>query len=252
MSNDRLPTEFWIQAQLRRFNAAGTGAYLLRRGDTERGTVLVRLIGKDGTRILIQVRDLDGKLAWLGVKEGAVLSNPDADAYVDAYADAPQESSRYQILQSRVNRKLKPQRSNTRRRPSGGSVISRADSTNSRSSASTSKTYRRYSRREKGKGADHDDDHEDGHGHGQEQRSRRFCDSGCLPSCLPTVGLGVGACLQSVVLCNQLGGYSYGGLGYGYGYGYGLGSYYGYGYGYPSSCTPALPVATVPYGTCLY
>jgi hypothetical protein len=83
MSNDRLPTEFWIQAQLRRFNAAGTGAYLLRRGDTERGTVLVRLIGKDGTRILIQVRDLDGKLAWLGVKEGAVLSNPDADAYVD-------------------------------------------------------------------------------------------------------------------------------------------------------------------------
>jgi hypothetical protein len=83
MSNDRLPTEFWVQAQLRRFNAAGTGAYLLRRGDTERGTVLVRLIGKDGTRILIQVRDLDGKLAWLGVKEGAVLSNPDADAYVD-------------------------------------------------------------------------------------------------------------------------------------------------------------------------
>jgi hypothetical protein len=83
MTNDRLPTEFWIQAQLRRFNATGTGAYLLRRGDTERGTVLVRLIGKDGTRILIQVRDLDGKLAWLGVKEGAVLSNPDADAYVD-------------------------------------------------------------------------------------------------------------------------------------------------------------------------
>jgi hypothetical protein len=83
MTNDRLPTEFWVQAQLRRFNAAGTGAYLLRRGDTERGTVLVRLIGKQGTRILIQVRDLDGKLAWMGVKEGAVLSNPDADAYVD-------------------------------------------------------------------------------------------------------------------------------------------------------------------------
>jgi hypothetical protein len=83
MSNDRLPTEFWIQAQLRRFNACGTGAYLLRRGDTERGTVLVRLIGREGTRILIQVRDLDGKLAWMGVKEGAVLSNPEADAYVD-------------------------------------------------------------------------------------------------------------------------------------------------------------------------
>ena len=87
MSSDRLPTEFWVQAQLRRFNAAGTGAYLLRRGDTERGTVLVRLIGHDGTRILIQVRDLDGKLAWMGVKEGAVLSNADADAYVDRAVD---------------------------------------------------------------------------------------------------------------------------------------------------------------------
>jgi hypothetical protein len=83
MSNDRLPTEFWVQSHLRRFNASGTGAYLLRRGDTERGTVLVRLVGREGTRILTQVRDLNGKLAWMGVKEGVVLSNPDADAYVE-------------------------------------------------------------------------------------------------------------------------------------------------------------------------
>jgi hypothetical protein len=82
MSGDRLPTDFWVQAQLRRFNTQGTGAYLLRKGDAERGTVLVRLAGRDGTRILIQVRDIDGKLAWMGVKEGAILTDPDADAYV--------------------------------------------------------------------------------------------------------------------------------------------------------------------------
>jgi hypothetical protein len=87
MSSDRLPTDFWVQAQLRRFNAAGTGAYLLRRGDTERGTVLVRLVGRDGTRILIQVRDIDGKLAWMGVKDGTVLSNEDADSYVARAVD---------------------------------------------------------------------------------------------------------------------------------------------------------------------
>lgn len=87
MSNDRLPTEFWVQAQLRRFNASGIGAYLLRRGDTERGTVLVRLLGSDGTRILIQVRDLDGKLAWMGVKDGVVLTDADANAYVDRAVD---------------------------------------------------------------------------------------------------------------------------------------------------------------------
>jgi hypothetical protein len=87
MSNERLPTELWVQAQLRRFSSAGTGAYLVRRGDTERGTVLVRLVGRDGTRILTQVRDLDGKLAWMGVKEGVVLQGPDADAYVDRAID---------------------------------------------------------------------------------------------------------------------------------------------------------------------
>jgi hypothetical protein len=87
MSNERLPTELWVQAQLRRFSSAGTGAYLLRRGDAERGTVLVRLVGREGTRILIQVRDLNGKLAWMGVKEGAILPNPDADAYVDRAVD---------------------------------------------------------------------------------------------------------------------------------------------------------------------
>ena len=60
MSNERLPTELWVQAQLRRFSSAGTGAYLVRRGDTERGTLLVRLGGRDGRRMLTQVLDLDG------------------------------------------------------------------------------------------------------------------------------------------------------------------------------------------------
>jgi hypothetical protein len=62
---------------------AGIGAYLLRRGDSERGTVIVRLIAKDGTRILTQVRDLDGNLTWMGVQDGAVLEPPEADAYID-------------------------------------------------------------------------------------------------------------------------------------------------------------------------
>lgn len=83
MTEARLPTELWVQAQLRRFNAAGVGAYLLRRGDTERGSVLVRLAGRDGTRILTQVRNLDGKLAWMPLKDGIPMPEPDANAYVD-------------------------------------------------------------------------------------------------------------------------------------------------------------------------
>ena len=83
MANDRLPTEFWVTAQLRRFSSAGTGAYLIRRGDAERGTVSVRLVGAQGVRILTQVRDMEGRLAWMGVKEGATLPPTEADAYVD-------------------------------------------------------------------------------------------------------------------------------------------------------------------------
>ena|ERR1700761_5659608 len=83
MSTERIATELWVQAQLRRFSAAGTGAYLVRKGDTERGTVLVRLADRDGTRILTQVRDLNGRLTWMGVKEGAVMTNEDADAYIE-------------------------------------------------------------------------------------------------------------------------------------------------------------------------
>jgi hypothetical protein len=82
MIEARLPTEFWVEAQLRRFNAAGTGAYLLRRGDAERGSVIVRLAGRHGTRLLTQVRNLEGRLAWMTVKAGAVLTDADADAYV--------------------------------------------------------------------------------------------------------------------------------------------------------------------------
>jgi len=83
MSNNRLPTEFWVSAQLRRFGTQGVGAYLLRRGDAERGAVIVRLAGPQGTRILTQVRNLDGELSWMSVKDGAILPNPEADAYVE-------------------------------------------------------------------------------------------------------------------------------------------------------------------------
>jgi hypothetical protein len=45
------------------------------------------LAGRDGTRILTQVRDLDGRLAWMPVREGATLSDADADAYIRRAVD---------------------------------------------------------------------------------------------------------------------------------------------------------------------
>jgi hypothetical protein len=43
LSEERLPTELWVQAHLRRCSVDATPAALLRRGESERGTVLLKL-----------------------------------------------------------------------------------------------------------------------------------------------------------------------------------------------------------------
>ena len=92
-----------------------------------------------------------------------------------------------------------------------------------------------------------DYDYYDDYGTVNRRRSYQF---NCLPSCLPTVGLGQ---------CLPLGGCEYGGLNYGYGgfgfsygryvppvvcnTGYGYGSGYGYGYGSGYGCSPSIAIA---------
>jgi hypothetical protein len=82
LSEPRLPTQFWLMAEIRRCNSRGIPAYLVRRGDAERGTVLLRIdCFEQGYRLLVQARDAEGALGWLEV--GSALSTADAAAYVD-------------------------------------------------------------------------------------------------------------------------------------------------------------------------
>ncbi len=83
MSDDRLPTELWVQAHLRRCFAAAIPAVLARRGEPDRGTVLLKLNQIEaGCRILTQARDLDGRLGWLAALGGQLVPETDADAYI--------------------------------------------------------------------------------------------------------------------------------------------------------------------------
>ena len=69
-------------AEIKRCNAQGIAAYLIRRGDAERGTVLLRIDGFDqGYRLLVQARDAAGALGWLEV--GSALPAAEAAAYVE-------------------------------------------------------------------------------------------------------------------------------------------------------------------------
>jgi len=43
LSDDRLPTELWVQIHLRRCSANAVPAALVRRGEPERGAVLLKL-----------------------------------------------------------------------------------------------------------------------------------------------------------------------------------------------------------------
>jgi hypothetical protein len=55
----------------------------VRRGEAERGTVLLKLnLLESGCRILTQARDLDGRLGWLAALAGKLVPEAEADAYI--------------------------------------------------------------------------------------------------------------------------------------------------------------------------
>lgn len=83
-TDGRLSTEIWVGAHLRRCNDQGIFAAVLRKGDPWGGAVIVKLNLLDSTfRLLSQTRDMDGKVAWLAVQQGALMSEEEAGAYID-------------------------------------------------------------------------------------------------------------------------------------------------------------------------
>jgi hypothetical protein len=84
MTDDRLPTEVWVMAQIRSGHSQGIPAYVLRRGERMGGTILLKLnlLGA-GFRILTQVRGLDGALGWMSALGAEPRPETEADAYVE-------------------------------------------------------------------------------------------------------------------------------------------------------------------------
>ena len=81
---DRLPTDLWVRAHLRRCFAAGVAAYVIRRGDRHGGTVLLKLNRlEQGCEVLSQTRDLDGRLGWMPAFAAGPVEEREADAYID-------------------------------------------------------------------------------------------------------------------------------------------------------------------------
>jgi len=83
MTDDRLPTDVWVRAHLRRCHAEAVPATVVRRGERTGGSVILKLNQRAaGCRILTQSRDLDGRLAWLPALKGALVAEQEADDYI--------------------------------------------------------------------------------------------------------------------------------------------------------------------------
>lgn len=84
----RIKTEHWVHAHLRRCTVAAVPAFVVRRGDNERGMVLLKINTlENGCKVLTQVRDLEGRLGWLAALDGAMAPELEADAYIARQTD---------------------------------------------------------------------------------------------------------------------------------------------------------------------
>jgi hypothetical protein len=87
-----LKTEIWVQALIRRAQAGGAFATLLRRGDADAGATLVKVASLDGrARLYAPAMGGDGERVWLDLSAGRL---GDAEADVDAEARRRAEQDR--------------------------------------------------------------------------------------------------------------------------------------------------------------
>ena len=79
----RVKAGIWVAMAVRLADRAGRPAMVLRKGDPDSGGVLAVLRGRAGTVVLGEVRDGEGRLAWMRGTGAAPVAEAEADAYVE-------------------------------------------------------------------------------------------------------------------------------------------------------------------------
>ena len=79
----RVKASIWVSMALRLSDIAGRSGAVLRRGDPDSGGILCVLRGREGLVVLSQVRDAEGRAAWLRGTGAAPVDQRTADAYAD-------------------------------------------------------------------------------------------------------------------------------------------------------------------------
>jgi hypothetical protein len=79
----RVKSGIWVQMAVRLSDIAGRPAAVLRRGDADSGGILCVLRGREGCLVLSQVRDAEGRPAWLRGTGAAPVPEEVASAYAE-------------------------------------------------------------------------------------------------------------------------------------------------------------------------
>jgi hypothetical protein len=79
----RVKAGIWVSMALRLSDIAGRAGAVLRKGDPDSGGILCVLRGREGIMVLSQVRDAEGRPAWLRGTGAAPVDDQAADAYVE-------------------------------------------------------------------------------------------------------------------------------------------------------------------------
>jgi hypothetical protein len=78
----RVKAGIWVSMALRLADIAGRSGAVLRKGDPDSGGILCILRGREGLVVLSQVRDAEGRPAWLRGTGAAPVDEATTDAYV--------------------------------------------------------------------------------------------------------------------------------------------------------------------------
>jgi hypothetical protein len=78
----RVKAGIWVSMAMRLSDIAGRPAVVVRKGDPDAGGILAVLRGRQGLVVLSQIRDAEGRAAWLRATGEAPVDDPTADAYI--------------------------------------------------------------------------------------------------------------------------------------------------------------------------
>ena len=81
--DDRIATGLWVETQLRLLDHKGIFYYIVNKGAYFSGSVVLKIQSQtEGSQILTQVRDENGKLVWMTPLKSEWAAEGDIDAYI--------------------------------------------------------------------------------------------------------------------------------------------------------------------------